>query len=84
MQRRLFILFALCLIALSGCTVDRRPVIGIAWRDGLTGSSYVGTYLAIEAMGARPVLLGQVPSPELRYPDGQIDRSHIASLGILR
>lgn len=84
MQRRLFILFALCIIALSGCTVDRRPVIGIAWRDGLTGSSYVGTYLAIEAMGARPVLLGQVQSTELRYTDGQIDPSHIDSLGILR
>lgn len=83
MQRRLFILFALCLIALSGCTIDRRPVIGIAWRDGLTGSSYVGTYLAIEAMGARPVLLGQVQSTELRYTDGQIDHSHIDSLGIL-
>lgn len=84
MQRRLFILFALCLIALGGCTVDRRPVIGIAWRDGLTGSSYVGTYLAIEAMGARPILLGQVQSTELRYTDGQIDHSHIDSLGILR
>lgn len=84
MQRRLLILLSLCLIALDGCTVDRRPVIGIAWRDGLTGSSYVGTYLAIEAMGARPVLLGQVQSTELRYTDGQIDLSHIDSLGILR
>lgn len=58
-------------------------VIGIAWREGLTGSSYIGTYKAIEAIGAKPVLLGQVQSTDLRYTDGKIDSSHLDENGIL-
>ena len=58
-------------------------MIGIAWREGLTGSSYMGTYLALEAIGARPVLLGQVQSSALTYTDTKINAEHIDSLGIL-
>ena len=77
MKRYLLSIFLLCLVAISGCTVDKRPVIGIAWREGLTGSSYMGTYLALEAIGAHPVLLGQVQSSALQYTDGKIDPAHI-------
>lgn len=70
-------------MAISGCTVDNRPVIGIAWREGLTGSSYMGTYLALEAIGARPVLLGQVQSSALTYADSKIAPEHIDSLDFL-
>ena len=83
MKRYLLSIFLLFLVAISGCTVDKRPVIGIAWREGLDGSSYIGTYNAIEAIGARPVLLGQVQSSALQYTDSKIDPSHIDSLDIL-
>lgn len=83
MKRYVLSIFVLCLVAISGCTVDKRPVVGIAWREGLTGSSYVGTYLALEAIGARPVLLGQVQSSALTYTDSKIDPAHIDSLDYL-
>ena len=83
MKRYLLNIFLLLLVAISSCTVDRRPVIGIAWREGLTGSSYMGTYLAIEAIGARPVLLGQVQSSALTYTDSMIAPEHIDSLDFL-
>ena len=83
MKRYVLSIFLLCLVAISGCTVDKRPVVGIAWREGLTGSSYVGTYLALEAIGARPVLLGQVQSSALTYTDSMIAPEHIDSLDFL-
>ena len=83
MKQRVFICLWLIVAAISGCTRDNRPVIGIAWREGLTGSSYMGTYLALEAIGARPVLLGQVQSSALSYTDLKVDPEHIDSLGIL-
>ena len=70
------------LLTFCSCANDSL-VIGIAWREGLTGSSYIGTYKAIEAIGAKPVLLGQVQSTDLRYTDGKIDSSHLDENGIL-
>ena len=83
MKQRVLICLWLIVTAISSCTRDNRPVIGIAWREGLTGSSYMGTYLALEAIGARPVLLGQVQSSALHYTDSKIDPAHIDSLNIL-
>ena len=80
MQRVLIIIFTL----LSFCScADKQVVIGIAWREGLSGSSYVGTYKAVEAIGAKPVLLGQVRSTDLRYTDGKIDSAHLDENDIL-
>ena len=83
MKRRLYLILILFIVAISGCTKDNRPVIGSAWREGLTGSSYMGTYMAIEAIGARPVLLGQVQSSALTYADSKIAPEHIDSLDFL-
>ena len=83
MRRGLYALFALCIWLLSACTEARTPVIGIAWREGLDGSSYVGTYNAIKAIGAEPVLLELVESGDLTYIDKKIAPAHIDSLGIL-
>ena len=80
-MRRIFTII-LTLLTFCSCA-DDRLVIGIAWREGLTGSSYIGTYKAIEAIGAKPVLLGQVQSTDLRYTDGKIDSSHLDENGIL-
>lgn len=83
MKQRFFLSLILFITIISGCTKDNRPVIGIAWREGLTGSSYMGTYMAIEAIGARPVLLGQVQSSALTYADSKIAPEHIDSLDFL-
>ena len=80
MQRILIIIFTL--LFFCSCA-DKQVVIGIAWREGLSGSSYVGTYKAIEAIGAKPVLLGQVRSTDLCYTDGKIDSAHIDENDIL-
>ena len=80
MQRILAIIFTL--LTFCSCA-DDQIVIGIAWREGLTGSSYVGTYNAIEAIGAKPVLLGQVRSTDLSYTDGKIDSIHLDENEIL-
>lgn len=80
-MRRIFTII-LTLLTFCSCA-DDRLVIGIAWREGLSGSSYVGTYKAIEAIGAKPVLLGQVCSTDLRYTDGKIDAAHLDENGIL-
>ena len=80
MQRILIIIFTL--LSFYSCA-DDQVVIGIAWREGLSGSSYVGTYKAIEAIGAKPVLLGQVRSTDLCYTDGKIDSAHIDENDIL-
>ena len=74
--------FIFALIAFCSCA-DNQLIIGIAWREGLTGSSYIGTYKAIEAIGAKPVLLGQVCSTDLRYTDGKIDAAHLDENEIL-
>ena len=74
MLRILAIIFTL--LTFCSCA-DDQIVIGIAWREGLTGSSYVGTYNAIEAIGAKPVLLGQVRSTDLSYTHGKIDSTHL-------
>lgn len=83
MQRTRTLFLALCLFLLSACHRSATPVIGIAWREGLDGSSYVGTYNAIKAIGAQPVLLGQVQSADLTYTDGKISPSHIDTVGFL-
>ena len=83
MKRRLYLILILFIVAISGCTKDNRPVIGSAWREGLTGSSYMGTYMAIEAIGARPVLLGQVQSSALTYADSKIAPEQSDSLDFL-
>ena len=80
MLRILAIIFTL--LTFCSCA-DDQIVIGIAWREGLTGSSYVGTYNAIEAIGAKPVLLGQVRSTDLSYTDGKIDATHLDENEIL-
>ena len=80
MLRILTIIFTL--LTFCSCA-DDQIVIGIAWREGLTGSSYVGTYNAIEAIGAKPVLLGQVRSTDLSYTDGKIDSIHLNENEIL-
>ena len=80
MQRILIIIFTL--LFFCSCT-DDQIVIGIAWREGLSGSSYIGTYKAIEAIGAKPVLLGQVRSTDLHYTDGKIDSAHLDENDIL-
>ena len=80
MLRILAIIFTL--LTFCSCA-DDQIVIGIAWREGLTGSSYVGTYNAIEAIGAKPVLLGQVRSTDLSYTDGKIDSIHLDENEIL-
>lgn len=80
MLRILAIIFTL--LTFCSCA-DDQIVIGIAWREGLTGSSYVGTYNAIEAIGAKPVLLGQVRSTDLSYTDGKIDSIHLNENEIL-
>lgn len=80
MQRILIIIFTL--LCFCSCA-DDQVVIGIAWREGLSGSSYVGTYKAIEAIGAKPILLGQVRSTDLRYTDGKIDSAHLDENDIL-
>ena len=80
MLRILTIIFTL--LTFCSCA-DDQIVIGIAWREGLTGSSYVGTYNAIEAIGAKPVLLGQVRSTDLSYTDGKIDAIHLDENEIL-
>ena len=80
MLRILAIIFTL--LTFCSCA-DDQIVIGIAWREGLTGSSYVGTYNAIEAIGAKPVLLGQVRSNDLRYSEGKIDAAHLDENEIL-
>ena len=80
MQRILTIIFTL--LTFCSCA-DKQVVIGIAWREGLSGSSYVGTYNAIEAIGAKPVLLGQVRSTDLSYTDGKIDATHLDENEIL-
>ena len=66
-------------IAFCGCQSNDEIVIGIAWRDDVKGNSYLGTYKAIEAIGAKPVLLGQVRSTDLEYIDGKIDGQHLDS-----
>ena len=77
-------ILAIILTLLTFCScADDQIVIGIAWREGLTGSSYVGTYNAIEAIGAKPVLLGQVRSTDLSYTDGKIDSIHLNENEIL-
>ena len=77
-------IFAIILTLLSfySCA-DNQLVIGIAWRDNVSGSSYIGTYNAIEAIGAKPVLLGQVCSTDLRYSEGKIDATHLDENEIL-
>lgn len=80
MLRILAIIFTL--LTFCSCA-DDQIIIGIAWREGLTGSSYVGTYNAIEAIGAKPVLLGQVRSTDLSYTDGKIDATHLDENEIL-
>lgn len=80
MLRILAIIFTL--LTFCSCA-DDQIVIGIAWREGLTGSSYVGTYNAIEAIGAKPVILGQVRSTDLSYTDGKIDSIHLDENEIL-
>ena len=80
MLRILAIIFTL--LTFCSCA-DDQIVIGIAWREGLTGSSYVGTYNAIEAIGAKPVLLEQVRSTDLSYTDGKIDAAHLDENEIL-
>lgn len=80
MLRILAIIFTL--LTFCSCA-DDQIVIGIAWREGLTGSSYVGTYNAIEAIGAKPVLLGQVRSTDLSYTDGKINATHLDENEIL-
>lgn len=74
---RRIILSIIVILSVCGCSQDNRPVIGIAWREGLSGSSYVGTYKAIEAIGAKPVLLELVRSTDLSYTDGKIEARHI-------
>lgn len=81
-MRNIFLLF-LTTILLCCCKPNEEIVIGIAWREGLNGSSYVGTYKAIEAIGAKPVLLGQVRSTDLEYTDDKVDNQHIDSNGII-
>ena len=39
--------------------------------------------LRVEAIGAKPVLLGQVRSTDLNYTDGKIDSAHLDENGIL-
>lgn len=80
MLRILTIIFTL--LTFCSCA-DDQIVIGIAWRESLTGSSYIGTYNAIEAIGAKPVLLGQVRSTDLSYTDGKIDAAHLDENEIL-
>ena len=80
MLRIIAIIFTL--LTFCSCA-DDQIVIGIAWREGLTGSSYVGTYNAIEAIGAKPVLLGQVRSTDLSYTEGKIDSTHLDENEIL-
>lgn len=80
-MRRVFILI-ITIITLCSCA-DEQVVVGIAWRESLNGSSYLGTYKAIEAIGAKPILLGQVCSTDLTYTDGQIDSRHIDENDIL-
>ena len=77
-------IFAIILTLLTFCScADNQLVIGIAWRDNMSGSSYIGTYNAIEAIGAKPVLLGQVHSTDLRYSEGKIDATHLDENEIL-
>ncbi len=77
-------IFTIIFTLLTFCScADDQIVIGIAWREGLSGSSYIGTYKAIEAIGAKPVLLGQVRSTDLNYTDGKIDSVHLDENGIL-
>ena len=76
-------IFAIILTLLSFCScADNQLVIGIAWRDNVSGSSYIGTYNAIEAIGAKPVFLGQVRSTDLRYSEGKIDTAHLDDTGV--
>ena len=77
-------IFAIILTLLTFCScADNQLVIGIAWRNNVSGSSYIGTYNAIEAIGAKPVLLGQVRSNDLRYSEGKIDATHLDENEIL-
>lgn len=81
MQR--VILFIALLLSMWGCTQHKQTIIGIAWREGVNGSSYLGTYKAIEAIGAKPILLGQVCSTDLQYTNGKVDSCHIDENDIL-
>lgn len=80
---RNILLFIFITIALCGCQSNDEIVIGIAWRDDVKGNSYLGTYKAIEAIGAKPVLLGQVRSTDVEYIDGKIDGQHLDSNDII-
>lgn len=81
-MRNIFLII-IATIAFYGCQSNDDIVIGIAWRENVKGNSYVGAYKAIEAIGAKPVLLGQVRSTDLEYTDGNIDSRHLDSNDII-
>ena len=56
------------LLTLSACAdAERRPSVGVAWRNNQESESFVAACQAIEAAGGKPVLLPQVLSADLAY-----------------
>ena len=51
---------------------DSRPVVGVAWRSNQESETFVAACKAIEAAGGRPVILGQVLSPDLVYENNML------------
>ena len=84
MKRILLFVVLLSLLLPMACRPkqDKQIVVGISWSSS-QGKSFKGTYLALQAIGVKPVALGQVISTDVEYENNEVKEHQLDENGIL-